>query len=296
MDKEKLKSIGNLIFKIAGALSIAFVVIFFVTVVDQYSYSSQRSAVEEDGFESSFSPSSDEESLKGDDLSNYDSDGSEIVKTGEISMTVDNIDKAFAEFNNIKDQYEGDITYSYEGGEGVDRYVYVTLKIKSSEFEEVVGKISQIEGELNYSYSNTTDITEQYVDLESRLRNLEAVETQLLEIMDSAETVEETLAVYTELASTRSQIEVLKGEIRYLDSQTDYSYITVTFSLSSTGAEISEEEWKPLGVLKDAFRAFVSVLKGIGNTLIWVLVFSPIALVGFGVYLLVRKKGKQSKK
>ena len=115
--------------------------------------------------------------------------------------------------------------------------------------------------------------------------------------MGSAETVEDTLAVYTELSNTRSEIEVLEGQIRYLDNQTDYSYITVTFSLSSVGAEISEEEWKPYGVLKDAFRSLVSVLKGTVNVLIWALVFSPIVIVVIIIYrIITRKKERKSEK
>lgn len=299
MDKAKLKELGNLALKIVGGLSIVFVVIFLIVMIKP-SLILEEEKTEDNSYEPVYDSTQRESSGSSyleDDYSAYDdSSTSQIIKTGEISMTVDDLDDAMNEFNTIKEKFNGSIVYSAEGGEGVDKYLYITMKIKSSDFEKVFSEISDIEGNVENSYTNITDVTEQYIDLDSRLRNLEAVEVQLLEIMETAETVEDTLSVYTELSSTRSQIEVLKGEMRYLENQTDYSYVTVTFSLSSSGAEISEEEWKPLGVLKDAFRVFLLVLKGFANTLIWILVFSPIVLVGVGLYLLINKRHKKSSK
>jgi hypothetical protein len=298
MNKEKFKKIGNIIFKIAGITCISFVVILCVYLIlpnsknsEQVSYDTDTLLTAEGG--SRWSGLEEET----EDYSEYStSSESQLIKRGEISTVVDDLDEAMEAFDLIKDKYEGDITYSYEGGEGVEKYKYITLKIESKDFDKAFEEISDIEGEIVSSSTNTVDVTEQYVDLTSRLRNLESVEEKLLEIMEEAETVEDTLAVYEQLSSTQSQIEVLKGEIRYLDNQTDYSYITVRFSLSSIGAELTEGEWKPFGVLKEAFRTFLVVLKGVANVLIWILVFSPIVLVGFGIYLLTKKKGKKSKK
>jgi len=302
IDKEKLKKAGNIIFYILGGVAIVLVIIFTIQYVvpmeaskssrDEYlNGSSYYSDLGENSSDASI-----EEDQSSDDLLISEADNTEI-KTGQISIIVDDLDTSKNEFESIKNKYSGIITYSYESGEGIDRYVYETIKVKSEDFEKVFEEISGINGEIEYSSTDTTDVTEEYVDLQSRLTNLEAVEAQLLEIMGSAETVEDTLAVYTELSNTRSEIEVLEGQIRYLDNQTDYSYITVTFSLSSVGAEISEEEWKPYGVLKDAFRSLVSVLKGTVNVLIWALVFSPIVIVVIIIYrIITRKKERKSEK
>ena len=61
------------------------------------------------------------------------------------------------------------------------------------------------------------DVTEQYTDLDSQLRNLEASEAQLLELMKQAGTVEEILKVQQELTNTRGQIEQIKGQMQYLE-------------------------------------------------------------------------------
>jgi metal-responsive CopG/Arc/MetJ family transcriptional regulator len=312
INKEKAKKIGKIIFSIAGGLAIAFIALFLAAftiaswderVTDSdTSYDSDDYARELSGLgslsSSEASPINDSIKESSETYTNEssDSESTKEIKTGTLSMVLDDLDVAMEDFEDIKNKYSGSITYSYESGDGSDRYVTMTLKITSGDFEKVFKEISEIDGEIEYSYVNTSDVTEQYIDLQSRLKNLEAVEVQLVEIMETAETVEDTLAVYSELSSTRSSIEVLKGQIKYLDNQTDYSYITVTFSLSSVGADITEDEWKSLGVLKNAFRALLSMLKGFIDFLIWILVFSPIGLIIYGIYWLVNRKVKKSKK
>jgi hypothetical protein len=299
INKEKLKKIAGTVFDILGSISIALVVIFlFWYVIPLESSKSSRDTSYEPSDYYSGLNSSDAGIEESDDYENSTSTDidKEEIKTGEVYMVVDDLDAAKKEITEIKDKYNADITYSYESGEGVDRYVYQILKVEAGDFEDAYAEVLDIDGEVEYSNTDTTDVTAEYVDLESRLNNLKAVETQLLEIMETADTVEDTLAVYTELSDTRTEIEVLEGQIRYLDNQTDYSYITINLSLSSVGADIEEKEWKPYGVVKDAFRSFVNVLKGFVNVLIWILVFSPIVLVGVGVYLLVKRKGGEIKK
>ena len=297
INKEGLKKVGKTAFYVLGTLSIVFTIIFLLVTVIPSSKSTGDSDSIESGnrLQALSEGSSPSEDYARDETSGADEENKEI-KTGSISLLVDDIDVAREAIEDIKDEYSGEFTYSYESGEGSDRNVSLVLKIEVSKFEEAFEKISDVEGEIDYLYTNTTDVTEEYTDLQSRLTNLEAVEDQLLEILEDAETVEDTLAVYTELASTRSEIEVLEGQIKYLDNQTEYSYITIVLEISSMGGDIAEEEWKPIGVAKDALRSLVSFLETLGNLLIWILMFSPIGLIAFGIYWLVAKRAQKSKK
>jgi hypothetical protein len=117
----------------------------------------------------------------------------------------------------------------------------------------------------------------------------------LVEILKTAETVEDTLAVYEQLTSIRSQIEVLEGQIKYLDNQVDYSYITVTLTLSDVGKEITDEQWNPLGVLKTAFGSLVNFGKFLVSVLIWLIVFSPAIAIAVVIVVLIKKNVKKKK-
>jgi hypothetical protein len=71
------------------------------------------------------------------------------------------------------------------------------------------------------------DVTEEFVDLESRERNLLAAEESLLELYDRAESVEDTLTVERELTDIRGQIEEVQGRIQYLERRTATSEIVL---------------------------------------------------------------------
>ncbi|MCD4756341.1 DUF4349 domain-containing protein [bacterium] len=213
-----------------------------------------------------------------------------IQKGGSVNMKVEDLDESYDEVYDILQKYSGELTNSYESGEGNEKHISMTLQIESKYFEDIYADVKEIDGEVIYASYSTDDVTMQYTDLESRLRNLEAAETQLVTLLESAEDVTETLAVYTELTNIRSQIEVIEGQLKYMDSRVDYSYLTVTLSLSDTGMAVVDDVWKPWGVAKIAFSALISFGKGVVNMLIWVVVFSPLVGIVVGSVLLLRKK------
>jgi hypothetical protein len=249
-----------------------------------YGYPSEEIGIEEDRT----STSSGSLEL---DASNYDEANttSKIRKSGSIDISVEDLEIARSTILNILENYNGSVVSSYESGKGNEKTVYTTLKIPVEKFDDIYNDIKNIDGEVTYASYYTDDITQEYTDLESRLRNLEETEEQLVEILDTAETVEDTLAVYEQLTSIRSQIEVLEGQIKYLDNQVDYSYITVTLTLSDVGKEITDEQWNPLGILKTAFASLVKVGKSLVSVLIWLVVFSPAIAIAVVIIILIKK-------
>ena len=85
----------------------------------------------------------------------------------------------------------------------------------------------------------------------------------------------------------------MQSQIKDLDNQTSYSYLYVTISQSSTGSQLSDEEWKPFGILKDAGRALVSFAKFLGTGIIYVLVFSPVIAAVVVPVIIIQKKAKK---
>jgi hypothetical protein len=255
-----------------------------------YGYPSEEIGMEEDRTLTS------SESLELDS-SNYDEANttSKIRKSGSIDISVEDLDIAHSTILNILENYNGSVVSSSESGQGNEKTIYITLKIPVEKFNDLYNDIKNIDGEVIYASYSTEDVTQEYTDLESRLRNLQETEKQLVEILKTAETVEDTLAVYEQLTSIRSQIEVLEGQIKYLDNQVDYSYITVTLTLSDVGKEITDEQWNPLGVLKTAFGSLVNFGKFLLNVLIWLIVFSPVIAIAVVIVVLIKKNVKKKK-
>ncbi|HBB64768.1 MAG: hypothetical protein UR34_C0002G0040 [candidate division WS6 bacterium GW2011_GWC1_33_20] len=218
-------------------------------------------------------------------------DGSKVQKAGSVSMLVADLDDAVTSLGAVNLKYSGQVTNIYDYGRGNDRVVQITVKIPVADFEKYYEELKLLDGEITYANISTTDVTEEYIDITSRLTNLKSVESQLTEILQSATTVTDILAVQKELNTVRGDIESYEARKRYFDSQTDYSYMSISFSIDKEGLNISDEPWKPFGEFKAALNTLVSVLKGFINATIWVLVFSPIVLIPGGIaYYIVNKK------
>ncbi|KKP63905.1 MAG: hypothetical protein UR61_C0060G0004 [candidate division WS6 bacterium GW2011_GWE1_34_7] len=223
-------------------------------------------------------------------------DGSKIQKSGTVSFLVENIDTSVESTKLINTKYSAQITNIYDYGRGNDRVVSITVKVPVTDFEKYYEEVREIEGEVTYANISTLDVTEEYIDITSRLKNLRSVEEQLVGILQKAENVTDTLAVQRELNTVRGEIESYEQRKRYFDSQTDYSYISISFSIDKTGLNISDEEWKPFGEFRAALNALLSLLKGFVNATIWMLVFSPIVLVPVGIVLYIVKRKNQKTK
>lgn len=225
----------------------------------------------------------------GDALYNNE-EGSKVQKTGTVTMLVRNIDDTVDSMESVNSKYSGQVTNIYDYGRGNERFVQITVKVPVENFETYYEELRGLDGEVTYANIGTNDLTEQYIDITSRLENLKQVEAQLVEILKNASSVQDILAVQKELNTVRGDIESYEAQKRYFDSQTDYAYISITFSIDKEGLNISDEPWKPLGEFRAALNALVSVLRGLVNAGIWLLVFSPVVLIPVGIVIFVTKK------
>ena len=134
------------------------------------------------------------------------------------------------------------------------------------------------------------DVTKEYTDLQSRLRNLEDAADKLREIMDSATRPEDVLAVFNELKNVNEQIEILKGQIKYYEESAAMSAISVFIQAQETIAPLSVAGWKPQGVAREALQALISAYQWIVEAVIWMALFClPIALpIGLVLFFIVR--------
>ena len=129
---------------------------------------------------------------------------------------------------------------------------------------------------------NSDDVTEQYIDLAARLKNAQLQETRYVEILQTAKTVEEMIQVETALANVRSTIESLTGQIQYLDSQTNFSTITITLSEEPV-ITVGGKEFRPGTTIKEAAQAVVALAQWLVEAVIWTVIVG----VGVGIPLLL---------
>lgn len=104
----------------------------------------------------------------------------------------------------------------------------VTIRVPSSRFQEALAGAKEL-GDLLHENVQALDVTEEFRDLATRLRNAEAVRASLEKLLERAEKVEDALAVQTKLGEVTETIERLKGRLRFLEDRIAYSTVTVYF-------------------------------------------------------------------
>lgn len=223
-------------------------------------------------------------------------EGLKVQKNGSITLLVEDLDSAVTNLKVVNNKYQGQITNILDHGRGNDRVVQITIKIPVNRFEEYYETVREIDGEVTYANISILDVTEEYIDIASRLTNLKNTEVQFTKILEKAETITDILAVQRELNTVRGEIESYEQRMRYFDNQTEYSHINITFSVDKTGISVADEKWRPWGEVKVAVKALLTVLKSLVDAIIWLVVFSPLVLIPYLVirYLIRRRKAKKA--
>jgi hypothetical protein len=106
--------------------------------------------------------------------------------------------------------------------------VNVVVRVPAQKFQTVIEEIRGVGGRILYQKSSGQDVTEEYIDLEARIRTKRALEAQFLEIMKQARKISEAMEVQTQLADVRTEIERLEGRRRFLENQSALSTINIT--------------------------------------------------------------------
>lgn len=184
-----------------------------------------------------------------------------------------------------------------ESGQEVPQ-VSMTIRVPAGQLDQAMDRIRAESDRAPLSEStDSQDVTKDYTDLGSRLRNLEAAETQLQKIMEAAVETEDVLRVYNELKQVREQIEVIKGQIQYYEQSAALSAISIELKANEAVQPLSIGGWQPVGVARDALQALINGLKILINIGIYLVLFVLpmlflISLPFYGIYRLVRSRRK----
>ena len=175
--------------------------------------------------------------------------------------------------------------YDAEGtlSDGAALSGYITVRVPADQLEAFNAEVAEL-GEVLREDASQDDVTQQYVDLNARLKNLQAREERLRELYEEATTVEDTLAVDRELSAVRGEIEAMQAQITYLENQTSMATVTVELTEPSPVVRPAGENWGFVDALTASLRAFVGTVNGM------IIVFGavlPIILIALLVLLIV---------
>lgn len=214
-----------------------------------------------------------------------------LIKNAELYLEVDDYDSAV---NSLKaevtavDGYITNETANVIDQKGTKRG-NLQIRIPQYRFEDFLIGMNNY-GKLKNSHIYSQDVTEEYIDVESRLKTMRTKEERLLNILTQSGNLSDVLAVENELANTRSQLESLEGRMRYLNNQTEYSTVNInieqvvvsTQQVSASGLE---------GVAARAKGAFIKAINniflGLGMSIVFISAAIPYLVVASILFVIV---------
>jgi uncharacterized protein DUF4349 len=226
-----------------------------------------------------------------------------VIKNAILQIVVPNPQDSLATIGKMAEDMGGWVVtssaYQTKTRSGVTvTQATTTIRVPSQRLSEALQRIKDGAESVQTETVSGQDVTQDYVDLQSKLTNLEAAETQLRKIMDSATKTDDVLVVYRELVQVRGDIEVTKGRMKYYEQSAAFSSIQLTLIPTEQEKPLEIAGWSPLEAVKGAFAALVNTLQGVVNVLIWLAVLVTPLLIVFGIpaLLIVRALRRRAPK
>ena len=217
----------------------------------------------------------------GDTVSSNQGDGtSDIVRYGNLSLEVNDVDDALGRVTTIIESAGGYISSSSRSGEGEYLYLSVTLRVPAAEFSAVMASLRS-EGEVLYEDIYSYEVTMQVLDLEARLENLRASESAFLKLLDRAQTVADVVAVQSELSRIQGDIESFEAQLSGVKDQIDMASVIVSLSLPVSAVDAASGDFDLGHEISSALANLISVGRAVISVAINIVVIGiPIAVIG----------------
>jgi hypothetical protein len=216
-----------------------------------------------------------------------------VIQNANISLAVEDPGASMDRIASLAQQMGGFVVsknlyqQTLDSGIKVPR-ASITIRVPAESLNEALAQVKNESSQDPISESSDSqDVTSEYTDLQSRLRNLENTELQLNRIMEEAVKTEDILSVYNQLVQIREQIEVTKGRIQYFEQSAALSAISVELLADEAVQPLSIGSWQPQGVAKSAVQSLINTLKFIANAIIWIVIYIlPVLLAIYVVFYL----------
>jgi hypothetical protein len=184
-------------------------------------------------------------------------------------------------------------TRQYEEGNRAS----VTIRVPSEKLDQALEQLRELALEVRSESRSGEDVTEECVDLNARLKILEAAEQELLELYQTRQAsgeVADILEVYRQLLAFRQDIEALTGRVQYLEQSAALAKVTVDLIPDVLAQPVEIGGWRPGGTARTALQALVSSLQFLADVVIWsVILLLPLAVVigvpSYGFWRLIRR-------
>ncbi len=240
---------------------------------------------------------SDGEFQESDSTKTAENINRKIIYTAKLDIVVKNYQDTLNHIQTKVADYGGYIVESnMSKSEGDDTTNgYITVRIPQEEFREFIQLVEDGSSNVLESSISGQDVTEEYVDLESRLKSKRVVEERLLSFMEKAEKTEDLLTISNDLASVQEEIEEIMGRMKYLDNRAELATVTIHIQENNVSlTTMSDKDLNTWDQTKQQFVKSINMLLSFFSSLFIFLVGNlPVLLllgvIGVLTYWIVQK-------
>lgn len=213
-----------------------------------------------------------------------------VIQNADLAIVVSDPKTRMQEISDLAKEFGGFVVSSnlYQSPTPLGQEVTeasITIRVPSERLDEALARIKEGAVDIDYENRSGEDVTNIYVDLQSQLKAKEAAEKKLLEIMEQATRAEDVLAIYLQVQSVQSEIEVLKGQIKYYEESAALSAISVRLIAEEGTQPIEVGPWRPQGAAREAIQDLILFVQNFAEFLIRFVLYTLPALILIGIPL-----------
>ncbi len=207
-----------------------------------------------------------------------------IIYNADMLLVVEDTEQAAQEIADMATSMGGYVA-TMNGYRQDDRMIYdITIRIPADKFETGRAALHNLAVRVESERVSTNDVTDEYYDIDARLRTLKATEKELTQLLEETRerggSVDDIMKIYGELVRIRSEIESLQGQLNRLDKLVAFSTITIHLEPHILSQPIESEGWRPAEIIHNSIVTLMNALTGLATLLIqFVIVVLPLILV-----------------
>ena len=209
-----------------------------------------------------------------------------LTKNGSIRFETSNLDKTKQLITNAVASLNGYISNDNTSESDNRTENSLIVRIPADKADSLITVIESNASKIDYKSIDVQDVTEQFIDLDTRVRTKKEVETRYRELLARATSVEEMLKIEEQIGNIRTEIESAEGRLRYLSNQVQYSTLNVTFYEKNSDFGF----WKKMGnAFSNGWNSLLWLFVGIAN--LWAIILLIATVVVAIAHLTKRKRG-----
>lgn len=228
-------------------------------------------------YEKSDSPAADQKTVE-----------QKIIKTGNIKFETNDLGETYNQMISAVKKHNAIIQNDTEGKEYGSVFRKIIVRVPSKNFDLFLSDISKGVSYFDNKEISSQDVTEEYIDIDARLKAKKILEARYLELLKKANKVSEMLEIEAQLSAIREEIEAKEGQLRYMQSQVSMSTINIEFYKT-----VANEGGATISYGSKIWNAITSGFNSISSFFIGLLSIWPFLIILAAAVYFIRKRFKK---